>query len=467
MFKKFMLGVSTLSLMFAACTDPDDSSEIPMFPGMEKISDKSEAELYENYMMLDLFYLYAHTRNELSDNYKVYLHKGSNDNNGEKSFCSEELYDVCYMYDQMADPFTHYFDPLIAERILESVLETEEVIGIGAEAQVIQDETSKYLSVTQIYPNSPSEKAGLQEGDIIVSMDGLPITTVENFESMSTGNIGSTVEIVVKRGTEILSFTVTRAEYKEPSVTLHYEDSIPVIQIKQFSTTTSNDSGTYAEFVEILKKTATAKSTIIDLRGNPGGETEHCNAVSAELLSKGDTVIIDIESKVDSVKEGRQWKYYQSFDTITYTALEDGLAKDRYFVLLADTGSASCAEIVLESTAANKKSPIVGQLSYGKGIGQAVIQTEVSGGLALITALQGFDKNWESYHDLGIVPDFVINDPDEQMAAAVTLAKEATYLRTAGYGTQKLNHFSKERFKDPSNKIPTAKDLKLRYKMTR
>ena len=104
-------------------------------------------------------------------------------------------------------------------------------------------------------------------------------------------------------------------------------------------------------------------------------------------------------------------------------------------------------------------------MTYGKGIGQIVIDSTYRYGLALITALQSFDKNWESYHDLGIVPDFEIDDPDEQLAKAVELAKEGTYIRTAGYGTRKLNHFSKARLQEPSNKIPTAKDLKLRYEI--
>lgn len=458
-------------LIFSACSQiagssSDDGDYKDLFPE-KKINSKSEAELYFNYSVLDVYYIYGHMRNELADDYKVYLNKGTNANARGKNFCTEDYYDVCYMYDQLADPFTRYFDPLVAQQILSSILETEMITGIGAEVEEAQDSTSKFLRITDIYPGSPADKAGLQMGDVIVQIDGLKITTASNFEAMCTGNIGDIIKIAVNRNDEVVVIPVTVAEYNEPSVKLYYKDSIPVIQIKQFVVTSISDSGSYGEFVTALKKTEGAKSTIIDLRGNPGGETNQCNNMAAELLADGDTIVNDIQAEVDSVFEGKDWRYFQRLDTISYTVSGDGIGKDRYYVFMADTGSASCAETMLSALTANRHVPVVGQLTYGKGIGQAVIDSTLNYGLALITALQGFDKNWESYHDLGIVPDFEIDDPDEQMAKAIELAKDGTVLRTAGYGTKKLNHFSKERIQESSGKIPTAKDLKLRYKVNR
>jgi len=463
MFKKLLLSASVLSLFFSGCTTSEESSNIPMFPNGDDISDDSEAELYFNYSVLDLLYIYGHARNELSDNYKVYLGKGTSADARGKSFCTEDYYDVCYMYNQMADPFTRYFDPMVAPQILASIMETESVAGIGAEVEEITDSASRYLLITDVYPGSPAEKAGLKVGDIVVQVDGLNISSASNFEAMCTGNIGDVIKIVVNRNNETVVAAVIVDEYNEPSVRVSYQDSIPVIRIEQFVVTSISDSGSYGEFLTALKKTEGAPSTIIDLRGNPGGETQQCGNIAASLLSKGDTVIIDIQADVDSIRDGKSWRYIQKMDTFAITASEDGIGKDRYYVVMADTGSASCAETMLSALTANKRVPVVGQLTYGKGIGQAVIDSTYKSGLALVTALQSYDKNWESYHDLGIVPDFEIDDPDEQMTKAVELAKEGTYIRTAGYGTKKLNHFSKARFEEPSSKIPTAKDLKLRF----
>ena len=466
--KKWLVALA--SVVFAACsTTSDNDNPVSLFPGYSEQDFGSiyEAELYYNYVMLDMLYLYAHTRNELADDYSVYLNKGTEEVNHVKDgYCTKQFYDVCYMYNQMKDPFTRYFDPYIAEQVLESVMESESVIGVGAEVEQVIGDGDTSLVVTQVYPKSPADKAGLRQGDVVYMVDGLAITTEKNFDAMCTGNVGDVRRIVVGRGDETVVVAVTLDEYNEPSVKLSYQESIPVIQLMEFVPTSISDSGSYGEFVAALNKTKDAPATIIDLRGNPGGETSQCINMASELLSRGDTIIVEVETDVDSVREGGNWRYFQVLDTVAYTATQDGMAKDRYYVLMADSGSASCAEIFLAAVAANKKSPIVGQLTYGKGIGQGVLYTEeVAGGLALITAMQLYDKNWVSYHDLGFVPDYEIDDPDAQMAKAVELAKELTAMRVAGYGTQKIGHFSKARVPNASNRIPTLKDLKLGYKL--
>lgn len=465
------LGMATM-LFFCGCdnassSDPEGSTEdiyLSTYP-IDDVKNEFDLELYNNFIYLDLAYIYGHTRNEIGESYTIYMGKGTPDVNSVKGYCTEDYYDICYMYNQMADPFTQYFDPVVAEQVYKNVMETEEIVGIGAEVEAVTDAESTHLVVTQVAPNSPSETAGLQEGDIIVSVDGIPISKPANFDKLCSGEEGRTVQITVIRGEDTITISATLQQYHVPSVKLHYEDSIPVIEILEFSATTSNKGGTYGEFLEALQKTEGAKSTIIDLRQNPGGNTDQCNRVSGELLSEGDTIITDVQTNSDSAVIDGHKKIFQKLDTITYTASHDGIGKDRYYVLMASDSSASCAEIFLSAVSVNKKTPIVGVTSYGKGIGQAVLSVEEGiQGLALITALQGVDKNGNSYHDLGIVPDFEIVDPAQQMAKAVELAKEGTFIRTAGYGTQKLNHFSKAREETSGKRIPTLRDLKTRYK---
>ena len=116
-----------IAFLFSACTQSASSSAderdimADLFPEMRDINNEYEAELYFNYEMLDLFYIYAHMRNELADDYKVYLNKGTSQDSRTKGYCSVDYYDVCYMYNQMADPFTRYFDPLVADQIYSSI----------------------------------------------------------------------------------------------------------------------------------------------------------------------------------------------------------------------------------------------------------------------------------------------------------------------------------------------------------
>ena len=465
--KKNILFACTglLACLMTACSQTvyNDEPYDLASPEEQDTLDVYETELYENYRLLDVLYLYAHSRDELADDYKVYLNKGTSENIGKKKYCTQPLIDVCYMYAQMSDPYTRYYDPSIAQQVWQNFVATEVVVGIGAEVEEITDSNSRYLQISEVYPKSPSAKAGLQEGDIVYMVDGVSVSTQANFEAMCTGNINDVIKIMVGRDADTVIAAVTLAEYNTPTVSLHYEDSIPVIQIKEFVSNTTSDSGTYGEFVTALRKTEGAPSTIIDLRDNPGGDISQCYNISSEFLSEGDTIILDVYAFGDSIKVDGKWKVVQAFDTSASTAIQDGLAKGRYYVFLADTGTASCAEVLLESSAAYLKTPIVGMTTYGKAIGQSIGYTP-GGGLVYITDVIGYDKNWKTYHDLGIVPDYKIDDPDEQMAKAVELAKKAKEKRTAGYGTKRIGHFAKTRTETASGKIPTLKDLKMMYR---
>lgn len=472
----FALGVSA-TLLLCACESTISSDPLDKQLGSnvlfetyspDEISNEVEEELYLNFIWLDIAYLYGHTRNEIGDNYRDYIGKGTESVNKVKGRCTNNYYDVCYMYNQMADPYTRYYDPNIASIVYKNVMESEAIVGIGAEVETVSDSTSSHVVISQIYPNSPCDKAGLQEGDTILLIDDIPITKPEHFDRLCAGEKGTTIQITVSRDDETITADVILDEYNVPTVKVHYEDSIPVIEILEFSKITVSPNGTYGEFLDALEKTKGAKSTIIDLRRNLGGDVDHCNNVASEFLSAGDTIISDVVTTMDTIIVDGHKRLAQGFDTITYTAAAEGLGKDRYYVLLSSDTSASCAEVVLSAVTVNRKFPVVGITSYGKAIGQAIFTEEDSGiqGIALITAMTGIDKNGDSYQDLGIAPDYEISDPDEQMAKAVKLAKKAKELRTAGYGTKRLHHFAKARDNANTNKaFLTPKDLKTRYKI--
>lgn len=277
----------------------------------------------------------------------------------------------------------------------------------------------------------------------------------------------------VTRGETTAKVNVRTTRARRPTVHTHFEktesgDSIPVILIREFDAKTVG-GGTFSEFAEALEQTKGFKSLILDLRDNGGGDTEHCNAAASEFLSEGDTTTIDVEARVYGDSEGKH--LFQKLDTNVVVTTKDGSAKDRYVVILANANSASCAELMLSAIAVNKKSPVVGTLTYGKQIAQYLIYTDPENenagvlpdpeGLAVITAIYAYDKNWEKYHDTGIVPDFEIADRHEQMKKAVELAVEGTATRTAGYGTERLGHFSKAADLPDGNSL--RRDMKMRY----
>lgn len=449
-----------LGAAFNGCTTSNDNEGIILPPDSDynnpnSMADKIPDELIANYQLLDVFYFYAHQNGELSRNILDYYNAPLLQDYG-YSACTSEYTDVCYMYHKMSDPFTRYYDPMYAPRILSMLEESEKQVGIGIQVDSVAVGEQSAIVITEVLPKSPAEKAGLEANDTLLAVDKTVPGSMKALSNLLSAEDGDTLAFDIKRGNDTLTIPIEVGEFITPTVYVSYKDSIPVIRITEFTSETVSDSGTYGEFVTALKKTEGAKSTIIDLRGNPGGSTDQCNSISAELLNDGDVIIIDIETNVDSIIKNQKRTYFQVFDTVTFTATHDGIGKDRYYVFLADSMSASCAEVMLSAVTVNKRSPIVGQTSYGKGIGQYLLPTYMEG-LALITGLRSMDKNGDVYHRVGIVPDFESGDPNEQMAKAVEWAKEMKQTRrtTGYYGSESTGHFAKKaRAKDTEVSFP-------------
>jgi len=69
--------------------------------------------------------------------------------------------------------------------------------------------------ITGLEADSPARRAGLEEGDVIVSFDGKPIFTLDDLQRLLTEErVGMTWAVSVVRGTEIRNLAVTPTEAK-------------------------------------------------------------------------------------------------------------------------------------------------------------------------------------------------------------------------------------------------------------
>lgn len=431
------------SIIVGGC-DSSSSSTSFVIPDKNSLNgdDIYYNELAANHFYLSVLYYNANIKNELNQNVNVYY--GINfEADFTKGACTAYFADVCGMYNQMSDKFTRYFDPFYASQVINSLNETESVIGIGVEVESISKDDDKFLVITEVYKSGPAEKI-LSVGDTIISVNGDIPKTEDGFKKLTTFSSPETVDITIRNDNGEKTVSVKADTYFSPSVHLKYIDSIPVIKIDEFTPQTIDDHGTYAEFLNAIKNVTENgdKSAIIDLRNNPGGDMDHCVNIASELLSQGDTIITEISTIEDSVWRNGHFEIIQAFDTITYTATTKGIGEGLYYVFLANEMSASCSEILLSAVTINKNTPVIGATSYGKGIGQYYFTTFAKG-LAAITGIHMQDKNGDSYHSFGIKPDYEISDSKEQMEKALALAKERKEKRTAGYGTKSTGNFDK------------------------
>lgn len=345
-----------------------------------------------------------------------------------------DYFDLYYMYAQMNDPYTYYLDPAHAVSRIENFYNSDKIFGSGFEldSTLISE---KYV-IKKVIPSSPADKAGIKVGDEITAIEGIAPTKELIYRRLSTDYEGETITYTIKRDSTTLTIPVVLATFLSPTVELSFKDSIPIIKILEFVQTTSNERGTYGEFMDYLQATQNYKSTILDLRNNRGGNLNQCIEMTKVLLSKGDTAINIILSDADTINK-RQIK-----NTITAVATDDGFASNRYFVILANGMSASCSETMIAGIVSNKKFPVIGTTTYGKGIGQHIIVTP-SYSYVSITDMKTYDKNMVSFHKVGIVPDFVISDNEQALEKAIELAKAKSFIRIAGYGTENTGHFAK------------------------
>jgi carboxyl-terminal processing protease len=268
--------------------------------------------------------------------------------------------------------------------------------GVGIEV-VAEDAGVKVLRPIE---GSPAEQAGMLSGDFIVKIDGVDVgADLAGAINRMRGPAGSTVRLTVRRPgrSELLNFSLRRAKVEVRSVAQQdLEPGYGYLRITGFSETTADDV-THA--LARLKRDNPhgLKGLVIDLRNNPGGVLEASVAVADAFLDHGLIVSAD----------GRTADSRFRMDA-TPGDLIDGAP----IVVLVNGGSASAAEILAGALKDHGRAELVGHKTYGKGSVQTVMPLSHGGALKLTTS-RYFTPSGASIHEKGILPDVIIDGPEE------------------------------------------------------
>ncbi|MGG7666312.1 S41 family peptidase [Dyadobacter sp. BHUBP1] len=281
------------------------------------------------------------------------------ENNYVDSVNTEELvdYSISKMLEKL-DPHTAYFnaeEATAARSQLESGFD-----GIGVEFNIYNDT----VYVVTPLSGGPSEAAGIQSGDRIISVNkenlsGPGVTNAQVYKLLR-GKRGTKVDLSIERVglKDKMNFSVVRDRIPTYSVDAAYmvDQEIGYIKVSRFSETT------FDEFKSALKtlKAEGLKNLILDLRGNPGGYMERATAMADEFIA-GDKLLVYTEGK-DS-----------RFDRKTRSHV-DGLFEQGPLIVLVDEGSASASEILAGALQDHDRALVVGRRSYGKGLVQMPIK---------------------------------------------------------------------------------------------
>ena len=303
----------------------------------------------------------------------------------------------------LGDPYTVFIDPPSAEIESDSLSGEYGGIGVGL-SRNDQNEV-----VLDPFPDSPALAAGVQRGDILIRVDDraiTPDTTTDEITSAVRGQIGTTVVIEVRRGTDTLSFTLTRAVIALPSVRGQIVDGQPQIgwiHIERFSDKTASELTTVTQ--DLVDQGAT--EFVLDLRDNGGGLVDSAVETAGQVLNGG--VVLYEESKTEAER--------------TYTApVSTSPLKTASLVVLVNHNTASAAEILAGAIAAQDRAPLIGQKTYGKGSVQYVF-TLSDGSSIHVTAKTWQTPDRRNLNGNGLDPDVAVEQgtdgQDTQLQAAI------------------------------------------------
>lgn len=309
----------------------------------------------------------------------------------------------------LGDEYSEYIPKEEMEEYLEDV--TGNFVGIGI--YMVQDEDLDRVVVYYPIPGSPAEKVGIKPGDVILKVDGTEYFA-EDFENISQyikGNEGTSVNIVIQRGENQITFDIKREKIlANPITTKMLESNIGYLQLTSFDEDTAEDFKTK---VEDLQKQG-AKKLIIDLRNNGGGIVDETTEIADLLLEKGKTII--------STKNNNE--------ETEVTLSENDQTFSMPIVVLVNENTASSSEILACSLKDNGRATIVGTKTYGKGIIQTVLSLADGSGLKLTTE-EYYTPKGEKIHEVGVEPNEEVKLPENITNIYALEEKDDTQLKKA------------------------------------
>jgi C-terminal peptidase prc len=320
------------------------------------------------------------------------------------------------LYASVREPYTKYLPPDSARRFLDKL--TSSGVGMG----VLLDSTAKGYIVNEVFRNSPAQSAGVMKGDTIDSVDGATVAgrSFGDVAAMVSGAAGNVRTLHVLRGQGAHSIRVTLASFLAPTVfTDSLAPDIGYILITSFFSQTDLPGGTAEEFATALAATANKVFTVLDIRGNPGGEIDQAVSVAGQFIPAGKAIIDIHERFADTVKNT-----VRTLDTVL-VSFEQPSALTRRFVALVDSFTASAAEMLTACLMSNRPDiSIVGTRTFGKARGQ-IIEITPDSGLARVTYALLKPVNGAPYDLVGIVPTNVVAIGADALAAAERIVSAA------------------------------------------
>lgn len=315
--------------------------------------------------------------------------------------------------DTLDDPNTGFLTPEQAQSFMDSMEGNYEGIG----ATVEWDEDLKAVRIVEPFPDQPAWRAGLRRGDLIIAVDGEPVSEMGDLQvaiSKIKGPKGSKVVLTILRPgmPESFDVVVVRDVIEIPITSTEMvgtDQDIAYIRLSRFS---EGAGRKVRDAVEQLLEDD-PRGLVFDLRGNPGGLLREAKLVASVFLE--DQVVL-----IERFSDGRE----EIHRTEGRALLPEGIP----MVVLVDEATASAAEIVAGALQDAGRAVLVGTKTFGKGSVQLPHRLS-DGSLLRVTIARWFTPAGRSIDGQGLEPDIVVEPlaegpeevPDIQLERAIEL----------------------------------------------
>lgn len=292
--------------------------------------------------------------------------------------------------------------------------------GIGIDLGV---EDGQVVVVAPV-DGSPASRAGILAGDVILSVDGMPldVADLDDAVHLMRGPLGTRVVLMIRREDvdEPLEIALDRGQIEVQSVRAELLDAGDAyVRISHFTDSTAQD---LRRALGDLERQAgrSLPGLVLDLRNNPGGVLDAAVAVADVFLERG--LIVSADGRMPDAR-------------FRANATPGDLLDGAPLSILVNKGSASAAEIVAGALKDHRRATIIGTSTFGKGSVQTIIPLSEGNAIKLTTS-RYYTPSGMSIHSRGVAPDVVVeargpDGEDAQLASAVAaLPGRRVVLRT-------------------------------------